>query len=246
MAGSTNPEDVELLEKIRSAFNLDELEELSLYAGVPYDEIAGDTITPRILSLIGYSRRHARLPNLIEALCRLRPAIDWSASRIPPELSRQTYRRESVVDPQLTLFGREELLANVNSLLEKGRQVLLHGSGGMGKTSLARMIVRRWLEAGKEPIYWLEAGHRSAESIFDALVSGLDDQTGADLGDLSPDEREWAVGEILNGRHRPALFVLDNAWNGPALFSVLQAIPKDAPTLVTSADHGYAGEGSRR
>lgn len=235
MAGSTDSEDVELLEKIQSAFNLDELEELSFYAGVPYDELAGDILSTRVISLISYSRRHSRLPNLIQSLCQLRPHIDWPAfPGVPQELARRTYRRQSIIAPQLTLFGREELVAKVNSLLEDGRQVLLHGSGGVGKTSLALLIVRRWLEAGKEPIYWLEAGSRSAESIFDALVSGLDNQTGADIGDLAPDEREIAVGEILKGRHRPALLVIDNAWNGPALFSVLQAVPEGVPTLVTS------------
>ena len=231
----TTSEEVTLLNLIRDHFELHELEELALLAGARYDELTGEALTGRVISLIEYCRHRSLLGGLVLACRRLRPNVVWpdAGAALPRESRVLVYRADSVVAPDLRLIGRDEILTHIDTLLDVGRKVLLHGAGGMGKTSIAQTVVKRRLAAGREPVFWLEAGDQPAETLFDAVAAILDAGARSELRDLPPDAREWAFHALLD-RHRPALLVVDNVWNGAALFSLLQALPEDVPALVTS------------
>lgn len=235
MSVSSIPENSELLEKIREHFDLDELEELCFLLNVPFEELAGETLTARVVSLITYCRRRSLLPALLQVCRQLRPLVSWPdvVPGLPRESALQIYTRESTFAPRLQLIGRDYLVADIDALLDAGRQVLLYGVGGIGKTSVAQAVVKRRLAAGKQPVFWLEVGDRPARLVFDALAAVLDVETRNKLRDLPPDPREWAISELLS-EYLPALLVLDNVWNGEALFSILQAAPEGLPVLVTS------------
>lgn len=132
------------------------------------------------------------------------------------------------------LIGRETLLAELDSLLDKGRRVLLQGFGGMGKTALAAAAAAQRIEAGKGPVVWLRAGSEDRDGLLDALARAFNAQA-AVAKETSVIHKARVVRLLLLER-RVRLVVLDDVWNGRALTQLLNvnAIPSGLPVLVTS------------
>lgn len=132
------------------------------------------------------------------------------------------------------LIGREALLAELDSLLDKGRRVLLQGFGGMGKTALAAAVAARRIEAGKGAVVWLRAGSEDRDGLLDALARAFDAQAAVAKETSVPNKAR--VVRLLLLERRVHLVVLDDVWNGRALAQLLNvnAIPSGLPVLVTS------------
>lgn len=129
------------------------------------------------------------------------------------------------------LIGREPILRDVHKLLAAGERVLLHGFGGMGKTALAATAAGEWLAGGKGSVLWLKAGSSSEEVLLESLSRPI----GAwqQIMHLEGDERNLAFRKSLR-KPGVKLVVLDDCWNGRALFAVIAALPPDMPALLTS------------
>ncbi|MBC7812367.1 MAG: DUF4062 domain-containing protein, partial [Burkholderiales bacterium] len=128
------------------------------------------------------------------------------------------------------LIGREDLIAEVHTLLDDGTRLLLRGFGGMGKTALAATIASERIDAGKGPVVWVKAGAADADAIFEALGRAFDEQQA--IASAQGDERLQIIRHLL-AEHKP-LLVLDDVWNGSALALVVKALPRTMPLLVTS------------
>ena len=127
------------------------------------------------------------------------------------------------------LFGRNNLLEDVNAHLANKKRVLLQGFGGAGKTAVATLVAAKWLEKNKAPVLWLQAGDDDVTTLFDALARAFDaQQTLSQSKDTAKTIRD------LLGKNKISLFVLDDVWNAYALSQVLEAIPETIPILVTS------------
>jgi hypothetical protein len=132
------------------------------------------------------------------------------------------------------LFGRDELLTEVNALLDGYRRVLLYGLAGTGKTALAATIADQRISNKKGPYIWVQPGDENANAVFDALVERFaTEKEKQEIAFLTGDAKTVAVGNLLT-RSEAALLVLDDVWNGQALRRVLEAAPDDMPVLVTS------------
>src|SRR5262245_3151788 len=130
------------------------------------------------------------------------------------------------------LIGREPLIDEINSALDARKRVLLHGLGGNGKTALAATVADGRVSAGKGRYAWLEVGEQDERAVFEAIVRGLatkEDLNGINQGAPRPDD----IKRIVAGA-RLALVVLDDVWSGPALATILEAMPDRLPVLVTS------------
>jgi tetratricopeptide (TPR) repeat protein len=129
------------------------------------------------------------------------------------------------------LIGREPILRDVRKLLAAGERVLLHGFGGMGKTALAATAAGEWLEGGKGSALWLKAGSSSEEVLLESLSRPI----GAwqQIMSLEGDARNSTFRKSLR-KSGVKLIVLDDCWNGRALFAVIASLPPDIPALVTS------------
>lgn len=132
------------------------------------------------------------------------------------------------------LIGRDSLAAEVNSLLDKGKRVLLQGFGGMGKTALAATIAAERIAIGKGAVIWLRAGTEERDNLLTALASPFNaQQTVIKENGIANQAR---VVRLLLAENDVRLVVLDDVWNARALTQLLNvnAIPSGVPILVTS------------
>lgn len=243
-------EQLYLLANIRDllldGFDDQELRRLCYY--VPdfrsvYDELARTTGKADIVDdLIEYADNYLLIDTLLELAKERNPARYahhgpyYRAERVAAQgkLDAIFYNEAKNVHRPEKLFGRDNLLNKVHELLDDRAQVLLCGLAGTGKTALAATAADQRITEGKGPVIWLQTGHENAEAIFDALVQHFATvEERLEISRLAVDAKIVAVGDLL-GRSEASLLVLDNVWNGHALYRVLQAVPGDMSLLVTS------------
>ena len=136
----------------------------------------------------------------------------------------------AVLEKPRRLIGRGILIGNIHSLLDDTERVLLHGMGGVGKTSIAATVAAERIAAGKGDVIWLEAGSADENMLFEALARTFDQQQ--EIARKSTGERIETIRKLLLDRR--ALLVLDNVWNDHALFQMMKAVPPTMPVLMTS------------
>jgi tetratricopeptide (TPR) repeat protein len=165
---------------------------------------------------------------------------EWRAARSGELDAIFATTAEDIPGQPETLVGRDELVAEINGLLDKGKRVLLQGFGGMGKTALAAHITAGRIKDGKGSALWLRAGSEDRDDLFSALVRPFNAQQNLQA-ETSPSAQARAVRLVL-ALHKVSLIVLDDVWNGRALTQLLNvnAIPQGVPILVTSR-HRFTG-----
>lgn len=88
------------------SFNLNELNALSFFLGIDWEELKGDTKSTKAISLILYIARNGRLHELVERLRQERPEGNW------PELSEIPSSAKQITDASLWDTRREQALQN--------------------------------------------------------------------------------------------------------------------------------------
>jgi tetratricopeptide (TPR) repeat protein len=124
------------------------------------------------------------------------------------------------------LIGRVDLMAGAREHLQQNARLLLQGFSGTGKSRLAAELT-----AERTPALWLRAGRNDSDAIFEAIARPFN--MAEAVAKEVDDEKVFVVRQML-ARSNLKLLVLDDAWNGPALADVLQAIPPTLPLLMTS------------
>ncbi len=115
-----------------------------------------------------------------------------------------------------TVRGRDGLLRRIRDRLQEGGLVVLAGAGGVGKSTVARELIRRVQAedtSGELQTWWLSAASRS--TLAAGLVSvarelGATDPDLRAISDQTPDgpDRLW---RLLEQAERRWLLVIDNA-----------------------------------
>lgn len=171
------------------------------------------------------------------------PAVDWGPAAPAGGAQARTAARVDVVvyrtatnrlNRPALLVGRDDVVPALNATLDQGGAVLLHGLAGVGKTAIAATVADQRLTAAAKPYMWLRVGEADEEMIFGALARRLGSADEAvSITDLVGDARLLAVQDLLE-RSGAGLLVLDDVWNGPALYQVLRTVPDAMPVLVTA------------
>jgi tetratricopeptide (TPR) repeat protein len=132
------------------------------------------------------------------------------------------------LSPRFT--GRTDLLSQLRRQLPKGRPVVLHGLGGVGKTQTVLAYLDHHQRA-YQVIWWVRA-EQSATLTQDlarlAGPLGLPERADPDQTVVVGAVRRWLTG------HRGWLLVLDNATTEHALADVLPSQPLRGQVLLTS------------
>ena len=165
---------------------------------------------------------------------------EWRAARSGELDAIFATMAEDIPGQPETLVGRDELVAEINGLLDKGKRVLLQGFGGMGKTALAAHITAQRIADKKGAALWLRAGTEDRDSLFSALARPFNAQQSL-LTESSPAAQARVV-RLLLSNNDVRLIVLDDVWNGRALTQLLNGnvVPVGVPILVTSR-HRFTG-----
>lgn len=129
------------------------------------------------------------------------------------------------------LIGRDALMLEIETLLERNERVLLHGFGGMGKTVLAAEIVMHCVQANAVPILWLHADSSDAGVMLEALARPFN--ANKQIANADSDAKKQVIRNLLSAQ-AVKLVVLDDAADGKALKQLIDAIPAAIPVLVTS------------
>jgi DNA-binding SARP family transcriptional activator/tRNA A-37 threonylcarbamoyl transferase component Bud32 len=132
------------------------------------------------------------------------------------------------------LFGREASLAQLAMALARKERVLLYGLGGNGKTALAARAAEQYLAQQGHPVIWLECGQMEASNTFDALARRLGTEEERQAIHLAAGDADQQAVHAMLSHYPDYLLVLDNIWNGQALYELLPAIPESMPLLVTA------------
>jgi predicted ATPase/DNA-binding SARP family transcriptional activator len=119
--------------------------------------------------------------------------------------ARPSTRADNLPAAVLRLFGRDEVLAQLDELLDDARLVTVTGPGGTGKTAVALEVARR----RPRPVHGVWLIELERVSDVDAVIgelAGVVSVGSAALGSAAPDRAELA--KTL--RDRQLLLVLDN------------------------------------
>lgn len=161
----------------------------------------------------------------------------------------------AVVERPIELSNIQDKLATARSRGRGRVSVAIHGMGGMGKTSLARMVALQTQADYANGVIWAEVGEGTR-------LSEADRKTGALAPGVQAKLNEWGwLGLGYNGapneefqkvRFAPAdvrriltqrprfLVVLDNVWDYDAIVPLLNALPNEAALIVTTRNEGIA------
>ncbi len=138
---------------------------------------------------------------------------------------------EQIPDRAAQLFGREVLVEAIFNDLQSGVSTLICGFAGVGKSAVAAQLCESWLAHKRRSVVWLRCGFAREEDLVDAILRSFNQEF--PLRALRADERLDLLKSCL--KQAPgALVVLDDCWNGEALFSIVSAVPPQTPLLVTS------------
>lgn len=125
------------------------------------------------------------------------------------------------------LIGREDLLKEASSTLNKHKRILIHGFGGIGKTALAAQLSQTYLKNGN--LLWLELGQSDPASTLDALAKAFDAQQ-----QLAQSQNKSQFIQSLISEQNISLIVLDDVWNAYTLSVILETLPQNSPIIITS------------
>lgn len=189
--------------------------------------------------IAGITPKWFKTPDELREQVRRSLAV-WLQDRLArrPGATSAVLAAESDEVPNLPrkLIGRQIMVERVRGLLQDGGRVLLQGFSGMGKSALAATVAAGWIEDGQGAALWLHAGSEPARSLCEALARPLDGLPA--VASAADAERPKVLRRLL-AESGVTLLVLDDVWDGPALFEVLKAAPRQLSVLVTS-QHRYA------
>lgn len=178
--------------------------------------------------------RNAAWTTYADNLPQVHPQIrlrDATAAGSGAGLGAALYRDPAgVVGRAPVLVGRAGLVTEARDRLARGERVLLHGIGGSGKTAAAAEVAAEWIEGGRGPVLWLRLRRASAAEVVEAIARGLGEPQAVLAGDAVA--RQHALRQALE--RTSVLLVLDDVWNGAALYEVALILPPGAPLLVTA------------
>ena len=160
----------QLRQLITAHFDLSEIRLLAYDLGLDYDEIPGETKTPKTQNILEAMLRRGRLNELIDAVAVERPNIMWPRDNIEnipcPYRGLFAFQEE---DAHL-FFGREKFTNQLLTKVEQQPLVAVIGPSGSGKSSV---VFAGLLPKIKNSERWQILQMRPGNDPFQQLASAL-------------------------------------------------------------------------
>lgn len=243
---SSQGERSQLRQLLVQNFNVDEFRTLCFDLGIDYDDLPGETLGAKARELLLYCERHDLVNQLLEICRQERVNISWPKSQEskaelfkdqtqpPQEWVPILYKQPGIIEVPRQFFGHQQLIRKINEGLDENNHLILHGLGGIGKTSLAAYVADMRLGVGKGPVMWLRPGKEDSNTIFSALAEEFATPEEMEQINSLVDTARTLVVRKLFTRLGAHLLVIDDAKNGKALYQLLQTVPLNMAVLVTS------------
>jgi hypothetical protein len=105
-----------LRQQMEQAFSLDELRTLVFDLGLNYDNLAGETLARKVLSVVESCRRNGRLPDLVAQLKAVRPETAWALTEARTMPYPHAYRnRENLLNHVQTAWIEGYMKQSIHS-----------------------------------------------------------------------------------------------------------------------------------
>ncbi len=219
------PHHLQLLrEQIKSLFNLPEFRQLCFDLGVDYEEIAGDTKSDKVVSLLLHMQRREQFPTLIARLDELRPGVTWAYQPSAEPESEPPYKGMHYFTEQDAplFFGREEVVSELVDHLRQHRFLAGLGASGSGKSSVVRAgvvtavrqgaIERDGQQSDGWPIHIITPGDEPLKALAATLTRDAESVTAMKtlIADMQADSESldlWLYRELVAQETRLLLVV---------------------------------------
>ncbi len=129
------------------------------------------------------------------------------------------------------LVDRREHVEILLAKLRKHTHVLLSGYAGVGKTTIASIICRQFLQEQKKPILWVGAHSSDVKKLFDSLLTPLNKRAKI----MNKEGR--AASQVIRKelvKANLSLIVIDSLNVLTGLAELRFVFPPDIPVLITS------------
>ncbi|MAT98620.1 MAG: hypothetical protein CL608_15870 [Anaerolineaceae bacterium] len=230
----------------RSAYSAGQLAELS--------DVPKTTIISWMDGRVNRPRHHSDLLQLARALnltsqetAVLLEAAGYAKTaediRQAPKESVQDSAAPFQAIPELPYFvGREEIIKDIQSQLSTAdaqRICIIHGMGGIGKTTLVAHLAYRTRYLFPDGVLWGDVGHSEPMAILQAFAQayGVDVSHYRDLA-----SRSQVVRQLLADKR--ILLVLDDVWYSADLRHLLPPSTGAANVLITTRRNDLLASGA--
>ena len=165
----------------------------------------------------------------------------------PRTVAALLYNESGKIPKPKQFVGRGRILGEVDSLLDQSKRVVLTGMGGIGKTSIAQMVVEKHLAENKMGVIWIEVKDEQADVVIEAIADRLGDEKISKLHQVEAQIQEMK--EFLD-TSEIGLLVLDNVQVSEIssdskeipINQILKAVPERLSVLITSRQRLSIGE----
>jgi len=143
-----------------------------------------------------------------------------------------------------TFIGRDDIMQRIEvrfimqrievrfTAKRKRSHLLLQGFSGMGKTTIAAQYAAQWIERQQGSVLWVEANAAPSDVLLESVAGAFNQDARQSVAkEVTPTGKGNVIRQHLR---QVSLLVIDNAWDGNALFDLLNATPDELPVLITA------------
>ena len=169
-------------------------------------------------------------------------ALEAELTKRGQEIEYQGWRVMVAPRPTANFVGRQRDVDAIRELLNNHQRVVIRGSGGIGKTALARYIGRALSPHYSGGVLWAELGPSAIipDLVLPRIWAEWQHVSPPGRATPTPDVTARAMREWLLEAPGPLLAIIDDVTHAGILDAVLDSLPTQCHVLITTRDADLA------